>query len=352
MKKMKKQTIIKISLHILFWIPTFYYFINNSVLRYQSMEIKEEYFALSFIILIIYINEFLIIPRYFNHKRFLNYFIILAFLLIIITTLEFLLLKDDILYYTSNTGSEFQNGVLRWNYFGIFFRDSLFVGFFTMFKIYRDAIKTNKLLHEVTDLEKQKMRTEINMVKSKVNSHFFFNTLNSIYAMALTESKETPDMITNLSELMRYVVADSENEWVTLDKEIEFINNYIALESIRHQKLDVQFDIEGDTENMNVPPMLFESFVNNAFKYTDNEGRGYIHIKLECLANRKLIFSCENNTRSTTDKSIQSSGKGLRNTRDRLQIHYNSKHQLDAKLEGEIYKVRLDLNNNIPLISK
>ena len=316
------------------------------------MDIKEEYVALLLIILVIYFNYFWLIPRFFRIQKIFKYFLFLFFTLLIIATLEFLMLKDDIYKSTSLTGNEFQNSALYWNYFGIFFRDSLFVGFFTMFKIYRDAIKTNKLLQEVTDLEKQKMRTEINMVKSKVNSHFFFNTLNSIYAMALTESKETPDMITNLSDLMRYVVADSENEWVTLDKEIEFINNYIALESIRHQKLDVEFDIEGDTENMNVPPMLFESFVNNAFKYTDNEGRGYIHIKLECLANRKLIFSCENNTRSTTDKSIQSSGKGLRNTRDRLQIHYNSKHQLVAKLEDGIYKVRLDLNNNIPLISK
>lgn len=282
---------------------------------------------------------------FFNRRKLYYYFSLLLSALLLITTLEFLMLLDDIKMITSNTGDIFENAILRWEYFGIFFRDTLFVGFFTMFKIYRDAIKANKLLQQVNVLEKQKMRTEIDIVKSKVNSHFFFNTLNSIYTMALEQSAETADMIANLSHLMHYVVDDSEHEWVALDKEIEFLQNYSALELTRHQHIAFNFTVEGDTSHIKVPPMIFEAFVNNAFKYADDEGRGYITIHLECLPNNSLVFCCENNTRTTNNFQIQSTSKGLRNSHDRLELFYPNNYQLETTNEMGIYKVRIVLDN-------
>ena len=341
---MKRKTIIEVILHLIFWVICFYYFTNNSLLRFFSFDIREEYYSLLLIIVVIYFNYFWLIPRFFNRRKLYYYFSLLLSALLLITTLEFLMLLDDIKKITSNTGDIFENGVLRWEYFGIFFRDTLFVGFFTMFKIYRDAIKANKLLQEITALEKQKMRTEINMVKSKVNSHFFFNTLNSIYAIALEQSTETADMIANLSHLMHYVVADSENEWVTLNKEIEFLQNYSALEIARHQYIAFNFTIEGDTSQTKVPPMIFEAFANNAFKYTDDEGRGYINIHLECLPNDSLVFCCENNTRTTINTQIQSTSKGLQNTHERLELFYHNNYKLETTSEMGIYKVKLVLD--------
>lgn len=296
------------------------------------------------IIAVIYLNYFWLIPRFFNRRKLYYYFSLLLSALLLITTLEFLMLKDDMITYSSNTGDQFQNAILKWEYFGILFRDTLFAGFFTMFKIYRDAIKANKLLQEVNVLEKQKMRTEINMVKSKVNSHFFFNTLNSIYSMALEQSSETADMIVNLSHLMHYVVDDSEHEWVALNKEIQFLQNYSALELTRHQYIAFNFTIEGDTSQTKVPPMIFEAFVNNAFKYADDEGRGIIKVHLECQPDNSLVFCCENNTRTTNNTKIQSTGKGLRNTHDRLELFYHGKYQLETINETGIYKVKLVLD--------
>ncbi|NVN96411.1 MAG: histidine kinase [Bacteroidetes bacterium] len=259
--------------------------------------------------------------------------------------IEFLFIKDDVLFFTSTTDKFTQNGMLRWNFFGIIFRDALFVGFFTMFKIYRDAIKAYKLLKANTALEKQQLINHINMVKSKVNTHFFFNSLNSIYSLALDKSDQTPDIVMNLSDLMEYVVSDSENEWVPLDSEIRFIKNYISLENIRHRQMNLEFEIEGKTSAYQVPPMIFESFVNNAFKYTDINNNGFINIKIECKSD-EIIFSCENSIFKMSKPNVKSTGKGMKNTFNRLNLHYKDKHQLDIINGDEIYKVRLLLKTN------
>ncbi|MFZ4740573.1 MAG: sensor histidine kinase [Bacteroidales bacterium] len=337
---MKKKIIIEIIIHVLFWILSFYFFVTNSFLRYQSMDINIEYYSFILIVLVIYFNYFFLIPHFFTKQKLLKYFIFLLLTLFIITNIEFLWIKDDVLLFTLKTEKEFQNAMLRWNFFGIFFRDTLFVGFFTMFKIYRDAIKAYKLLKANTALEKQQLITQINMVKSKVNTHFFFNTLNSIYSLALNKSDKTPDIVLNLSDLMEYVVSDSENEWVPLDSEIGFIKNYIALENVRHQKMNLEFEIKGETSAYQVPPMIFESFVNNAFKYTDINNDGFINIKIECLTG-KIIFTCENSIYKMAKANVKSTGKGMKNTYNRLNLHYKDKYQLDIVNEDDIYKVRL-----------
>jgi len=339
---MKRKTIIEIILHILFWVLCFDFFTKNSFLRYHSFNIKEEYFSFSLVISIIYINYFILIPRFFTRQLFFKYFVIILLLLITITVSEFIRLKDDIRQCTFSTDISFQINALRWNFFGIFFRNSLFVGFFTMFKIYRDAIKAYKLLKENTALEKQQLITQINMVKSKVNTHFFFNTLNSIYSLALDKSDKTPDTVLNLSDLMEYVVSDSENEWVPLESEIRFIQNYIALEDVRHQKMNLELDIVGDTSAFKVPPMIFESFVNNAFKYTDINTNGYIRIKIECKE-KQIVFYCENSVNKMAKGVVKSTGKGMTNTFNRLNLHYKDKHQLEIDNGDIIYKVRLVL---------
>jgi len=342
---MRRKTIVELILHLGFWIITLYFFTTTSFLRFPSSDTKVEYYSLSLIISIIYINYFWLIPHYFTREHFYKYFLLLFSFLVLIAFLEFLMLKNDINIYTKTLDKVTRAIVFRWNSFGILFRDFLFVAFFTMFKIYRDAIKANKLLKQINTLEQQKMRSEINMVKSKVNSHFFFNTLNCIYLEALERTEKTSEMIIMLSDLMHYVVADSEHEWVPLQKEIEFLKNYSTLEQSRHNDLALTFRLKGDMSNIMVPPMIFEAFVNNAFKYTNNEGKGYIHIHLDCNIDNTLVFSCENNTRTTTDTTVISTGKGLRNTNDRLKLFYDNKHQLETSLENGIYRVRLVLES-------
>ena len=337
---MKRKTILEISLHFVFWALTFYYFTNNSVLRFMSMDIKEEYAALLLIIFVIYFNYFWLIPRFFRIQKIFKYFLFLFFSLLMIATLEFLMLKDDIYKSTSLTGNEFQNSALYWNYFGILFRDTLFVAFFTMFKIYRDAIQSYKFLEEKTNLERINFINQIEMVKSKINTHFFFNTLHSIQVMAQNKSDKTAEVLHKLTLLMKYVVVESEEIMTSLDKEIIFLQRYIELEKIRKPTLNLKFKIEGETEHFLLPPMIFESFVNNAFKYNDYLGNGSIEIKIICQG-KDILFLCRNALDKTIKANVNSTGKGLRNTINRLKLHYPEHYVLDIQDTDNYYKVSL-----------
>ena len=339
---MKNKIVIQVVLSILFWLLSLLLFVNNSFLRYHSLNITDEYFSILLVFFVVYFNYFILFPRWFN-KSLILYFSLVFISVISFTLFEFLLIKDDVIFLTSNAGKKFQTNTLYWNFFGIFFRDTLFVAFFTMFRIYRDAIKSYKLLQEKTAIEREQYITRIEMVKSKVNTHFFFNTLNSIYALALNKSDKTPDVIINLSNLMEYVVAESENERVSLSKEIDFIRNYIALECVKYSAMNLKFEVMGDITQHLIPPMIFESFVNNAFKYTNINKNGFINILIDCKPGR-IIFCCENEFDKLAKEKVKSTAKGLLNTRNRLNLHYKDKHLLEIKEEATLYSVILTLN--------
>ena len=339
---MHKKKIIEFILHLVFWIGTCYFFVNNSFLRFRIREDNYEYLFLFMIICLIYFNLYILIVKFFNKSKFIYYFSSLIICTFLITIIEFLLIKNDIFLLTIKGPKKFQIGLLKWNFFGIFFRDALFVAFFTMFKIYRDAIGSYKLLRDNTILEKQKLMVEINMLKSKINSHFLFNTLNNLYVMSLKSAPETPEMILNLTDLMDYVIVESEKEKIPIENEIEFLTNYIALERIRHNKLTIEFNYDEDLFNIKIAPMIFESFVNNAFKYTKNDGTGYVKININCFQDGKVIFNCENN-KLKNNSEVVSRGKGMKNTIERLEMLYKDHHSLNIVNDDNIFKAELIL---------
>jgi hypothetical protein len=339
---MKRNTIIELIIHIVFWIVAFYFFTNNSYLRFQSSNLSEEYYSFVIVIISIYFNNLLLIPRFFNNQKYLTYFGLLLLSILTITIIEFLWLKDDILQYASNTDLIIQKTILSWNFSYIMFRDALFVSFFTMIKIYQNAVNALKLTEEKSKLEKQNYENRIEMVKSRINSHFLYNCMNVICALANRKSDKTLEVTQNLVRLMEYVVSDTENKLVALDKEIGFLKNYIALECIRHRAVNIDFKITGDPTLHKVPPMIFESFVNNALKYTNINTNGYIKISMECMQT-EIKFICENTIGENRDEETIRTGKGLLNTTNRLGLHYKNMHSLSVTSENNIFRVQLIL---------
>jgi len=341
---MKRHIGIEIINHLFFWLIASYLFCSQSFIRIHPLHNEYEYYSLILLIILVYINYFLITPSYLTKNKILLYFIFTISAVLIATCIEFFIIKNDILFFISHENIKVQNGVLRWNFYGVFFRDALFVGFFTIYRIYRDAIKAYSLLQEKLELERLQFITQIDMIKSRINTHFFFNSLNSIYALVLSKSDKAAGILLKLSDLMEYVVKDSEKEWVTLDSEIKFLQNYIEVERILHNKMDLQFDIIGETIHQKVPPMIFESFVNNAFKYTDFDDNGYVKIKINSVK-ADIIFECKNTLYKSENTNIKSTGKGLRNTMNRLELHYKNKHHLDIINDENMYSVKLKLIN-------
>ena len=195
---------------------------------------------------------------------------------------------------------------------------------------------------ERKEMEKQKLISELSFLKSQVNPHFLFNSLNGIYALAIKKSDKTPDAVLQLSELMRHMLYESEKEEVTLEKEVAYLQNYIQLQRLRMpSEAQINFDVEGDIGERMIAPMLFIPFVENGFKHGAGEG-ARIQIKL-IVKDSVLTFDMINSISDATSKDA-SSGIGLANVRKRLQLLYGSNHYLDYKESNGNFVVHLQIN--------
>ncbi len=196
---------------------------------------------------------------------------------------------------------------------------------------------------------KEKMAAELQLLKSQVQPHFIFNTLNNIYMLSLKGSTQASDMIYRLSALLSYMLYDSKEDFISLDKEVEYIKNYINLEKIRYgDRLDVQLNVYKNVRNINLPPLLFLPLVENAFKHgvSKQVNDSWIHIDIS-LNKGVLIFKIENSCSDDVEVIAGfGHGLGLDNLSKRLQIIYKDKHELKTMKEDDTYLAVLKIDFN------
>ncbi|WP_162915435.1 sensor histidine kinase [Paraflavitalea soli] len=205
------------------------------------------------------------------------------------------------------------------------------------------ALQWSKQNGRIMALEKEKAETELDLLKQQLNPHFFFNTLNNLYALSLAQSKQTPESILQLSELMRYVIYKTKEPAVSIQEEIRYLEDYIQLQRIRlKRKPDIQFSQEVAADTPSVPPLLLIVLVENAFKHgvEPAEERAFLHISLRADA-RRLYFSCIN---SFEQETANKGGIGLANLQRRLALLYPGKHQLKTGIENHTFKAELELD--------
>jgi sensor histidine kinase YesM len=189
--------------------------------------------------------------------------------------------------------------------------------------------------------------SELKFLKMQINPHFLFNSLNNIYALSMTNSEKTPESIHSLSEMLRYVIYDCERPKVPVEKEVHYIENFIELFKLRSSKgFNITFNNLMEHKAIEVAPMLFIIFIENAFKHSGIEkgGDAFVNITLTSLKG-ELCFSVENSLPKEKINKDKNSGIGLKNAKKRLEIYYPNKHNLDIKTNG-IYSVNLTLNTN------
>ncbi|WP_157961191.1 sensor histidine kinase [Lutibacter citreus] len=192
-------------------------------------------------------------------------------------------------------------------------------------------------------IETQKINTELSFLKTQLNPHFLFNSLNSIYSLANKKSDYTTDAIITLSELMRYMLYETDKDYVPLTKEIDYIKNYISLQKLRLKDCSgVRFNVRGNLEHF-IEPLLLISFIENAFKYgTDYTGKTSINIEI-CIEGQQLTLK-SNNFISINEKNKASSGIGLQNIKSRLNLLYPETHSLKIEESEKLYSIELVLN--------
>lgn len=197
-------------------------------------------------------------------------------------------------------------------------------------------------LTHIRRLENEQLTRELALLKSQMSPHFFFNTLNNLYALSLDQSDQTPEVILKLADLMRYTLYDCRAAQVPISSEVQYLENYLALQQIRQfEGGDVRFDHQVQSDGT-VAPMLLIVLVENAFKHGLEalQGKGHVHIKL-MVETEKLQFSVTN---TKGPQLSQSGGLGLENLRQRLQLLYPDQHSVHIQEEETTFTAQLTLH--------
>ena len=192
-------------------------------------------------------------------------------------------------------------------------------------------------------LKRQKANTELLHLQSQVNPHFFFNTLNNLYGLMDQDVDKAKSMVLKLSDMMRYSIYDGQKGSVSLEQEVEYLNNYIELHKARyHKKIDIRFTCHMQTEGVKVMPLMFIILLENAFKHGVENLREQAYIQISLIANEsEVTFAIENNF--DVEEGSSTHGIGIKNLKRRLELAYPKRHSLKLKTINDIYKAQLTL---------
>lgn len=317
---------------------------TNTIEEYSTLDhlfFKRSITSSLFVVVFFLINYYLLIPKLYFHKKYVLYFGIIIIGLLLTYYLPTLVVSSEEIKIAIETLNP--NRTRRFGERSLFEKivlDRNAYPFYLTF-IIALVLRTHRKLQ---DMDHLRVQSELSYLKAQINPHFLFNTLNSIYALSLMKSDQTPKAILKLSSLMRYVVTESEKEWIPIQQEIQYINDFIELQKLR---LDEATNIDLETSNFSKPwkiaPMLFIPFIENAFKYGVNPGQSS-SISIHIIEKEDhLYFSSTNDIVHTDVSTIEKTGTGINNTTKRLEAIYNGAHQLTITEEHRIFNVELIL---------
>lgn len=296
---------------------------------------------LVFYMVVVYINVTHLFPTYLRKERYWMYLLLLIGLTLMVTPIK--LVIKFILF----SGDEVMQTDILDN-MDLYFLSMFFVlGSSTVGKIMVDWITENR---KKVKAENETMQSELRFLKSQINPHFLFNTLNSLYALTLKKDDKAPDIVIKLSEMMRYMLYECNEPRVPLRKEINYLKNYLDLERLRQRKgIEIKLDVTGNVSDQMVAPLMLIPFLENSFKHGVNANikDGFVHARLR-VENRSIHFELENSKGSVMPTQVHgnrpSGGIGLVNVRRRLQLLYPGAYDLNVKETPSTYTVRLDLS--------
>jgi two-component system, LytTR family, sensor kinase len=326
--------------HGLFWIVLFGVMVGTGYQQSAGLwfSLSNEIIALVCYGVLVYLNLLYLIPNYLARHAFIYFGLVLA-ACAIVTPIEVLVLylkfSDDSLYRLN----------LVEHQFNVFLANVFVTVLSTVLRVIMDWWRYQ---NEKQVLLTQTMQSELRFLKSQINPHFLFNTLNNLYALTLKKSEKAPEIVLKLAEIMRYMLYECNERRVHLSKEIHYIYNYLDLERLRQPKeADIRFVVEGHISEQLVAPLLFVPFLENSFKHGLNHavtGGGFVRLRLT-VQGEDLEFFIENSKVEQLPRQShpRSGGIGLVNVRQRLQILYPDDHDLHISDEPNRYAVTLRL---------
>lgn len=337
---------IRLVQHLSFWSV----FLLLALWRFMDMErerIANEIFfeitQLFVIVLFVYFNLRYLIPKYWNKGEYFNYIINIIFYEFLIISF----LSISIRYYPDihfqKVAGDNPSRLIVMN----FFKTNIFVLSSSLFHFVKEWIKLKDENLKFTEKAQEQLEAEISILKAQVNPHFLFNTLNNIYSMSLYDSKKTPEMILKLSQLISYMLYECKDEEVNLEKEIQFIKNYIDLESVRVEDIaSINLEIKGEDPGHKIPPLLFIPLIENAFKHgiSTEQNSSEINIKLE-VSNNKVDLKINNpiDESKNDNRKEQYGGLGIENVKKRLNLLFPKRYEFTISKTDNLYSTHLSL---------
>lgn len=349
MNKFKKMKInITLQNHLLFWSA---YFILN-FLRWgayfndYSYSFKSNIVEFTLHIPLVYFNLFILIPRLVLHSKYYKYTLALLLSLIVVY-----LLKTGLTYYiiSENIWPEANR---EYKPFEINHIVAVCIGELYVIAMASSVYLTLTWLKERErnrTLRENQFKTKLKYLKTQIQPHFFFNTLNNLYALSLESSQKVPDVILKLSKLMEYVLYGvEEKQFVPLIKEIDYLQNYIEIEKLRFECVDVNVNIHSNIDEVKVPPLVLISLLENAFKHGGYNNKNLqIRISFKVIDNL-LHFEIINNFVLPKGMNYQKNNKGigLTNTKKRLKLIFKNQYFLNQQVKFNYYIIQLQIPVN------
>lgn len=326
--------------HLLFWglsgYLLFRIFNLNQGLIFTDL-IYTVLFHLSLLALV-YVNTLLLIPRLLAKAHYLAYLLAAVGAMLIAGLLNqftFTVLADWIFpgYYF----------ISYYQYGDILQFTAAYWAVSTVLKLAKSWFRVNEQQKQIRALEQEKTQAELRALKAQLDPHFLFNSLNNIYALALYQDPKTSDALLQLSQCLRYVLYECKTDRIDLDKELDFLQNYLAICTLRDDLAEhISFSVRGDAQAREVAPLLFLPLVENAFKHLRKDRSGKRYIDLELDIRKKDLFFRIQNTKADTP-TVPAGGVGLKNLAQRLQLLYPRRHRLHLESGPDKYRTELTI---------
>ena len=329
--------------HLLLWLVVFFVWYY---LRYQDYSTQEKAIAVTAIkvfdlALLVYLCNYLLVPKLLYKKKyglfFLSFFCLIALSSLIKMQVIGHLLNNPALINISG------NWKLR-------IYDNIIPHFFLVtagvaVKLSVDFLGLQKRLAQIA---KEKAEAELNFLKSQINPHFLFNSLNSVYFLIDKQNEEARNALHQFSEMLRYQLYECNGEKIPVEKELKFLHDFVNLQSLRlNSKTKITFNCGREVKNFSIEPLLLIPFVENAFKHLSHDAhrQNAIEIKLE-RQNGQLLFSVLNTMEKEKNNDATNSGIGLVNVQRRLQLLYPNNHRLQLQKKDGWFCIELQLHIN------
>jgi len=306
---------------------------------FDEMKFQKPFFWRDFtnyvlLIIFFYLNYFLFIPRLYFKRKYVAYFLVIFLCFVV----NFFLPKLWLIHFEMHP-HPMDDGRPRPNF--IFFD----IGHIIF--VYSGVILLSLILRinaQWKQAQREKAHAELSYLKAQINPHFLFNTLNSIYSLAITQSDKTASSIVKLSGMMRYVLFDAQSNLVSLEKEINYITDYVDLQKLRFDDtVNLIFEVRGEPSGKVIAPLIIISFIENAFKYgISPEEKSDIVIDID-IDEQDIKVYIQNNKVKTKFDSETGKGVGIENTRNRLEMIYPGKYELSLEDERDTYIVYLKI---------